>query len=141
MHLAWIQELNYYLFAPSAKASICPLAPGICRRCVLHVISHFFLPEHMRQGNLCAVKVPVIKYPYLSLSDQIISILKSSEVKALLDEWRTKPCKLREYANIFNDRMCYLKLKALDDSLFFFPIALMKIMGPIMSFRFASTLV
>jgi hypothetical protein len=107
--------------------SVCPKCRGVypssssrhmqetCTACHIPL----FLPEHTRQGNLRPVKVPVIKYPYLPLSDQIVSILKTPGVEALLDEWRTKPRKLGEYADIFDGRMCRLKLRAPDGSLFF----------------------
>jgi hypothetical protein len=78
-----------------------------------------FLPEHMREGNHCTIKIPVIKYPYLPLFDQIVSILKNPGIKVLLDDWRTKPRNSGEYGDIFDGRMCRLKLRALDGSLFF----------------------
>jgi len=78
-----------------------------------------FLPDHMRQGNLRVIRTPVIKYPYLPLSEQIILILKNLGVEAVLDEWHTKPRNSGEYNDIFDGRMCHLKLKAPDGSLFF----------------------
>jgi hypothetical protein len=78
-----------------------------------------FLPDHTRQGNHRTVKTPVIKYPYLPLSEQIVSILKSPGVEALLDEWRTKSRNSGEYGDIFDGRMCRFKLRAPDNSLFF----------------------
>lgn len=78
-----------------------------------------FLPDHMRQSNHHAIRTPVVKYPYLPLSDQIVSILKNPRVEALLDKWRTKTGNLGEYNNIFDGRMCRLKLRALNKSLFF----------------------
>jgi len=78
-----------------------------------------FLPDHTRQGNHRAVKTPVIKYPYLPLSEQIVSILKNPGVEVLLDEWRTKPRDAGVYGDIFDGRMCRFKLRAPDDTLFF----------------------
>jgi hypothetical protein len=78
-----------------------------------------FLPDHTRQGNHHAVKIPLIKYPYLPLSEQITSILKTPGVEALLDDWRSKPRNSGEYGDIFDGRMCRLKLRAPDGSLFF----------------------
>jgi hypothetical protein len=78
-----------------------------------------FLLNHTRQGNYHAVKTPMIKYPYLPLLEQIRSIIKTPGVKVLLDEWHTKPCNSEEYTDIFDRRMYYLKLRALDSSLFF----------------------
>lgn len=78
-----------------------------------------FLSEHTRQGNHRAIKTPVIKYPYLPLSDQLMSILKTPGLEVLLDDWRTKPRKSGEYGDIFDGKMCRLKLRAPDGSLFF----------------------
>ena len=78
-----------------------------------------FLPDHTRQGNRRAVKTPVIKYPYLPLSEQIVSILKTPGIEALLDEWRTKPRNSGSYGDIFDGSMCRLKLRAPDGSVFF----------------------
>jgi hypothetical protein len=78
-----------------------------------------FLPEHTRRGHHRTIKTPVIKYPYLPLSEQIVSILKNPGVESLLDDWRTKPRKAGEYSDIFDGRMCRLKLRAPDGSLFF----------------------
>ncbi len=78
-----------------------------------------FLPEHTRRGNLRAVKTPVIKYPYIPLSKQIRLILKIPGIEASLDGWRNKLRFPGEYGDIFDGKMCRLKLKALDGSLFF----------------------
>jgi hypothetical protein len=78
-----------------------------------------FLSEHTKQGNCRVIRTPVIKYPYLPLSDQILSVLKTPGIEALLDDWRTKPRKSGEYGDIFDGRMCRLKLRAPDGSLFF----------------------
>ena len=78
-----------------------------------------FLPDHTRQGNRRAVKTPIIKYPYRPLSTQIVSILKNPGVEALLDDWRSKPRNSGEYGDIFDGRVCKLKLSAPDGSLFF----------------------
>ena len=48
-----------------------------------------------------------------------MSILKISGVEALLDEWHTKPCNSGVYSDIFDGRMCRLKLRAPNHSLFF----------------------
>ena len=48
-----------------------------------------------------------------------MSILRVPGVEALLDRWRTKPSKAEEYTAIFDGRMCRLKLRAPDGSLFF----------------------
>ena len=78
-----------------------------------------FLPDHTRQGNRRAVKTPIIIYPYHPLSSQIVLILRNPGVEALLDDWRSKPRNSEEYGDIFDGRVCKLKLRALDGSLFF----------------------
>ena len=107
--------------------AVCPSCRGVYPsarskhvqdECILCHIP-LFLPDQTRQGNHRAVKTPVIKYPYLPLSEQIVSILKTPGVEALLDEWRNKPRKSGEYGDIFDGRMCRLKLRAPDGSLFF----------------------
>jgi len=44
-----------------------------------------FLPSHMNQGILHNAKTPVIKYPYLPLLQQLVSVLKIPSIKVLLD--------------------------------------------------------
>jgi hypothetical protein len=78
-----------------------------------------FLPDHTRRGNSRAVKTPVIKYPYIPLSEQVRSILKIPGIEASLENWRNKPRSPGEYGDIFDGKMCRLKLKAPDGSLFF----------------------
>jgi len=78
-----------------------------------------FLPSHTNRGNLRNVKTPVIKYPYLLLSQQLVSVLKIPSIEALLDNWRTKPRKSGEYEDIFDGDMCRVHLKAPDGSKFF----------------------
>jgi hypothetical protein len=78
-----------------------------------------FSSDHTKRGNRRAMKMPIIRYPYLPLSTQIASILRVPGVEALLDNWRTKPRNAGEYADIFDGRMCRQNLKAPDGSLFF----------------------
>ena len=78
-----------------------------------------FLSDHTRQGNQRAFKNPIIKYPYLPLSDQIRSVLKIPGIEALLDDWRAKPRVPGEYGDIFDGDMCRLKLRSPDGTLFF----------------------
>jgi hypothetical protein len=81
--------------------------------------SVLFLPDLTKRGNRRAIKTPVIKYPYLSLSDQLSSLLRLPGVKALLDEWCQTPQNLGDYSNIFDRKVCWLDLKASNGSLFF----------------------
>ena len=41
-----------------------------------------------------------------------MSVLKIPGIKALLDNWHTKPCKSGEYKDIFDGNMCCIHLKA-----------------------------
>jgi hypothetical protein len=78
-----------------------------------------FMPDHTKRGIPRAVKTPVIRYPYLALSQQLFSVLKIPGIEALLDNWRIKPRRLGEYGDIFDGNMCRLHLKAPDGGLFF----------------------
>src|SRR5229473_586390 len=107
--------------------AVCPQCKGVypssssrymqdmCSACHIPL----FLLDHMRQGNRCTIKTPVIKYSYLPLMDQIAAILKVPGMESLLDDWRIKPRNPGEYGNIFDGRMCWEKLKAPDGTLFF----------------------
>ncbi|KAI6146376.1 hypothetical protein BKA82DRAFT_125796 [Pisolithus tinctorius] len=78
-----------------------------------------FLPDQTKRGLLHSKKVPCVKYPYLSLSEQIQSILTIPGVEDSLDEWHTRPCSPGYYLDIFNGEICCVKLKAPDGTLFF----------------------
>jgi len=78
-----------------------------------------FLSNQTKWGNSHTIEMPRIKYPYLSLSDQIMLLLKISSIEAVLDQWHMKPCSPGEYGNIFDGSMCCLKLKTPDGTLFF----------------------
>jgi hypothetical protein len=78
-----------------------------------------FLSDHTKRGNLRGMKTPEIKYPYLSLSHQLISVLKIPGIEVLLDNWRTKQRVSGDYGDIFDGDMCRLHLKAPDGSVFF----------------------
>ncbi|KAG1846632.1 hypothetical protein F4604DRAFT_1688312 [Suillus subluteus] len=78
-----------------------------------------FLPDQTKRGNLCAIRLPVIKYPYLPLSEQLKSLLKIPGLEATLDAWRLKPRNPRQYIDIFDGDMCSKKLQGADGKLFF----------------------
>ncbi|KIO14437.1 hypothetical protein M404DRAFT_1009458 [Pisolithus tinctorius Marx 270] len=78
-----------------------------------------FLPDQTKRGLLRSKKVPCVKYPYLSLSEQIQSILTIPGVEDSLDEWRTRPHSPGHYSDIFDGEICRVKLKAPDGTLFF----------------------
>ncbi|KAG2066534.1 hypothetical protein BDR04DRAFT_1121077 [Suillus decipiens] len=78
-----------------------------------------FLPDQTKRGNLRAIRSPVIKYPYLPLSEQLKSLLKIPGLEATLDAWRLKPRNPRQYTDIFDGDMCSKKLQGADGKLFF----------------------
>ncbi|KAG2059487.1 hypothetical protein BDR06DRAFT_967985 [Suillus hirtellus] len=78
-----------------------------------------FLPGMTQWGNLCTVKMPIIKYPYLPLSEQIKSLLKIPGLEAVLDGWCSKPRTIGKYTDIFDGDTCRTKLKGPDGKLFF----------------------
>ncbi|KAG1804315.1 uncharacterized protein BJ212DRAFT_1304335 [Suillus subaureus] len=73
----------------------------------------------MKCGNDHSTKTPIVKYPYLSLSKQIKSMLKIPGLKAILDDWHSKPQSVGTYTDIFNADMCCKKLKDPNRHLFF----------------------
>ncbi|KAG1758068.1 hypothetical protein EDD22DRAFT_957259 [Suillus occidentalis] len=70
-----------------------------------------FLPGLTKRGNQRPVKTPIVKYPYLPLSEQIKSMLKISGLEAVLDDWRCKPRSPGQYSDIFDGEVCRTKLK------------------------------
>lgn len=91
------------------------LSHGECTQCNIPL----FLPSTTRRGNDRATQSPLIKYPYLPLSEQIKSILKIPGLEAVLDGWRSKPREIGMYTDIFDGDMCRKKLKGPDGRLFF----------------------
>lgn len=86
-----------------------------CTTCAVDL----FLPDTTKRGNLRATKTPIITYPYLPLSEQIISLLKIPGLEAVLDGWRSKPRTVGTYTDIFDGAVCRTKLKSPDGNLFF----------------------
>ncbi|KAG0701855.1 hypothetical protein DFH29DRAFT_999846 [Suillus ampliporus] len=78
-----------------------------------------FLPSQTKRGNDRSTKTPIVKYPYLPLSEQIKSMLKIPGLEAILDDWRSKPRSVGTYTDIFDGDMCRKKLKDPDGKLFF----------------------
>lgn len=78
-----------------------------------------FLPSQTKRGNDRATKTPLIKYPYLPLSEQIKSMLKIPGLEAVLDGWRSKTRSIGTYTDIFDGDICRKKLKDPDGHLFF----------------------
>lgn len=78
-----------------------------------------FLPGTMKRGNHRATKTPIVKYPYLPISEQIKSLLRIPGLEALLDSWRLKSRTPGEYIDIFDGDMCRTQLKDPDGAPFF----------------------
>jgi hypothetical protein len=78
-----------------------------------------FQSEHTKRGNIWAVKIPIVKYPYLPLSTQIQSVLKVPGIEAVLDQWQQKSWTPGEYTDIFDGSMCHTQLKGPDGKLLF----------------------
>lgn len=86
----------------------------------MHQLQHpTFLPSQTKRGNDRATKTPLIKYPYLPLSEQIKSMLKIPGLEAVLDGWRSKTRSIGTYTDIFDGDICRKKLKDPDGHLFF----------------------
>ncbi|KAG2141058.1 hypothetical protein DEU56DRAFT_734574 [Suillus clintonianus] len=92
-----------------------PHSQDTCPTCHLDL----FLPDETARGNQRANKTPIVRYPYLPLSDQLKSLLKIPGLESLLDDWRSKPRAPNQYHDIFDGAMCRTKLKAPDGSIFF----------------------
>lgn len=71
------------------------------------------------RGNARGLRTPVVKYPYLPLSEQIASILRIPGMEATLDQWQDKPRIPGKYTDIFDGDICCTKLKGPDGRLFF----------------------
>ncbi|KIO00208.1 hypothetical protein M404DRAFT_153377 [Pisolithus tinctorius Marx 270] len=95
--------------------ALSPHCHDTCTSCHIEL----FLPGQTLHGNTRMLKTPVIKYPYLPLSEQIVSILKIPGIEATLDEWQDKPQKPGMYMDIFNSNICHMKLKGPNGNLFF----------------------
>ncbi|KIN96499.1 hypothetical protein M404DRAFT_33208 [Pisolithus tinctorius Marx 270] len=92
-----------------------PLCHDTCTSCNIDL----FLPGQTLQGNAHALKTPIVKYPYLPLSEQISSILMIPGIEDVLDGWRGKSCSPGIYMDIFDGSICRTKLKGPDGKLFF----------------------
>lgn len=92
-----------------------PLSHDMCITCN----ANLFLPDLTTRGNLRATKLPVLKYPYIPLSEQLKSLLKVPGLEAMLDAWRSKPRNPGEYTDIFDGDMCRTKLQGVDGKVFF----------------------
>ncbi|KAG1796123.1 hypothetical protein EV424DRAFT_1353275 [Suillus variegatus] len=78
-----------------------------------------FLPDMTKRGNQRATKTPIVKYPYLPISEQIKSLLRIPGLEALLDSWRLKSRTPGEYIDIFDGDICWTQLKDPNGTPFF----------------------
>ncbi|KAI6034173.1 hypothetical protein BKA83DRAFT_55423, partial [Pisolithus microcarpus] len=99
------------VYPPAAS----PLSHDTCPVCKVNL----FLPGQTPRGNTRSLKTPVVKYPYLPLSEQIASILKIPGIEATLDAWRHKHRTPGTFTDIFDGDICRTKLKGPDGKLFF----------------------
>src|ERR1700722_643283 len=59
--------------------------PDLC----IHCNTELFIKELTNRGNKRKERVPALKYPYLSISDQLRTILGIPGIEEALDSWRT----------------------------------------------------
>lgn len=104
---------------PTCRDVYPPATSLLCHDTCTSCDADLFLPGQTQRGNARVLKTPIVKYPYLPLSEQIASILKIPGIKATLDEWRVKPCTPGTYVDIFDGDICRSKLKGPDGKLFF----------------------
>ncbi|KIK16848.1 hypothetical protein PISMIDRAFT_25032 [Pisolithus microcarpus 441] len=83
------------VYPPAAS----PLSHDTCPVCKVNL----FLPGQTPRGNTRSLKTPVVKYPYLPLSEQIASILKIPGIEATLDAWRHKHRTPGTFTDIFDE--------------------------------------
>ena len=70
------------------------------------------------RGKTRKERIPLLRYPYLSISEQLPSILMMDGVEDLMDQWRTKTRNHGVYSDIFDGKICK-NLRAHDKTLFF----------------------
>ncbi|KAF8887304.1 hypothetical protein BD779DRAFT_1470716 [Infundibulicybe gibba] len=76
--------------------------PHACPRCG----SALFDTDWTSRGNKQKERVPLLRYPYLSISEQLTSILAVPGTEEILDRWRQLPRKDGLYTDIFDGRIC-----------------------------------
>ncbi|KIN93403.1 hypothetical protein M404DRAFT_171305 [Pisolithus tinctorius Marx 270] len=104
---------------PTCRDVYPPATSLLCHDTCTSCNVDLFLPGQTLWGNARALKTPIIKYPYLPLSEQISSILMIPGVEDVLDGWRGKSCLPGIYTDIFDGSICRTKLKGPDGKLFF----------------------
>lgn len=104
---------------PTCRDVFPPAMSTKCHDTCMTCAVDLFLLNTTKRGNLRAMKTPIIKYPYLPLSEQIMSLLKIPGLEAVLDGWCSKPRTVGTYTDIFDGAVCRTKLKSPDGNLFF----------------------
>ena len=88
--------------------------PDVCSHCE----TELFISRFTNRGNKRKERVPVLKYPYLPISDQLGAILAIPGIEKLLDSWRTVPRVPGLKKDIFDGNITK-NLKAPDGTAFF----------------------
>ncbi|KAL6299063.1 hypothetical protein BKA93DRAFT_830185 [Sparassis latifolia] len=91
-----------------------PDTPECCIQCG----SQLFKPNKTTRGNKRDARVPIIRYPYLSISQQLESVLSIEGTEELLDEWRKVPRRDGVYQDIFDGKIAKT-LRGPDNKVFF----------------------
>ncbi|KZT18076.1 hypothetical protein NEOLEDRAFT_1081034 [Neolentinus lepideus HHB14362 ss-1] len=88
--------------------------PSACVRCD----AELFISDRTQRGRKRQARMPLVRCPYLSISQQLPSILGVPGTAPLLDKWRKAHRVPGLYQDIFDGRICR-ELKAPDGTPFF----------------------
>lgn len=88
-------------------------APDKCTNCTCDLFSNVTI-----RGNIRKDRVPLVKYPYLSISEQLSSILSIPGVGETMDDWRKVKRTPGHYQDIFDGRIAK-NIRGHDGKLFF----------------------
>lgn len=91
-----------------------PDTPQACTRCEVPL----FIDSRTQRGHQRARNVPIIRYPYMSLSAQLSILLSVPGFEDMIDEWRKVSRRTGLYQDIFDGEICK-NLKGPDGKLFF----------------------
>jgi len=108
--------------APIHILAVCPTCKDVypetgeasCTRC----LSPLFEDKVTKRGKARKTQIPLLRYPYLSITEQLSPILAIPGVEQLMDQWRTIERRPGYYQDIFDGQICKT-LKAHDGSPFF----------------------
>lgn len=90
-----------------------PTTPDKCTKCAASLFSDVTL-----RGNTRKDRTPLIKYPYLSISEQLSSILALPGIMDVMDDWRKVKRTPGHYQDIFDGRIAQT-INGHDGKLFF----------------------